>query len=217
MVKELKKDNSLLNTFISELRDVELQKDPMRFRKNLKRIGQVFAYEISKQLDYSEYEINTPLGTAEMQLPKKSPVLATVLRAGLPFHEGFLDFFDHSESAFISAFRKHKKDDDIDFAVEVEYLSCPELDNRVLILNDPMLATGSSLVRVYKALAANGTPSHWHVASVLSTPEGIEQIKKAFPSNLTIWTGSVDDELTAHGYIVPGLGDAGDLSYGKKS
>jgi uracil phosphoribosyltransferase len=215
MVKILSRENSILNTFIAELRDEYIQKDSMRFRKNLERIGEIMAYEISKKLYYGEQEIITPLGVSNMTTVKYQPVLATILRAGLPLHNGFLNFFDQAESTFISAYRKHHSNED-NFQIKIDYLSSSLIDDRIIILNDTMLATGASIVATYKALLKYGTPKHLHIACVISSSEGLEYVKKHLPENTSIWVVVVDEELTAQGYIVPGLGDAGDLSYGEK-
>ncbi|MDD4214354.1 MAG: uracil phosphoribosyltransferase, partial [Bacteroidales bacterium] len=192
-----------------------IQKDSMRFRRNFERIGEIFAYEISKQLAYETREVTTPLGVAEVPVLISFPVLATILRAGLPLHQGLLNFFDHSENAFISAYRYHYKDGQFD--IRVEYTSSPELTDKVLILSDPMLATGASLVLTHKSLLENGKPSHTHIVTIVASTQGVEYIKKNFSSkNTTLWIGALDDELTAQAYIVPGLGDAGDLAYGIK-
>lgn len=214
-VTELGKQPSVLNHFIAELRDVNTQSDRMRFRRNLERTGELLAYEISKDFDFESALITTPLGQAPTELLREQPVLLTILRAGLPFHQGFLNYFDRAPSAFVSAFRKHKNNSD-DFVVEVEYLSTPDLEGKVVVLNDPMLATGSSIVRVYRALLKHGTPRQLVVACVLATEEGIAHLKSNLPANTRLYAAVVDTELTAHGYIVPGLGDAGDLAYGPK-
>lgn len=214
MIQELGKENTLLNQFIAEMRDVEVQGDQMRFRKNLERTGEICAYEISKKLEWIKKEVTTPLGTSEVSVLKQQPVIASILRAGLPFHQGMLNFFDKAENAFISAYRKHRKDGTFD--VQVEYMSCPDLTDKILILCDPMLATGASIELVYKALFRNGRPKHIHIASVIASIQGVDYIKKNLPNNISIWCCAIDDELTAQAYIVPGLGDAGDLSYGNK-
>lgn len=206
--------NSLIHEFISELRNVEVQNDSMRFRRNLERIGEIFAYEISKTLPYENRDITTPLGIATMPLLVKQPVIATILRAGLPVHQGILNYFDRAENAFVSAYRKHHKDNS--FEIKIEYLSSPDLNEKTLILCDPMLATGQSMYLAYKALLKMGTPTHIHVIGVIASVEGVNYVKANFPENTTLWLGAVDDELTAKSYIVPGLGDAGDLAYGKK-
>ncbi|MEI6487892.1 MAG: uracil phosphoribosyltransferase [Bacteroidota bacterium] len=206
--------NSVFNQFISEIRDVNIQNDSMRFRRNLERMGEIIAYEISKTLSYESSEVTTPLGIANMSLLKDQPVIATILRAGLPLHQGILHYFDRAQNAFISAYRKHHKDGSFD--IKVEYLSSPDLNDKILILCDPMLATGASMVLTYKTLLQRGKPRHTHIVSVIASVEGVEYAKKHLPENVTIWCGAVDDELTAHSYIVPGLGDAGDLAYGNK-
>jgi len=214
-IRHLGKENSLFNHFIAELRSADRQKDSMRFRRNLERVGEVFAYEISKELHYKEQEIVTPLGIANMQLLHKMPVLATILRAGLPMHQGFLNYFDQSENAFVSAFRKHYRDGS--FEIQVDYISSPVLDNKVLILIDPMLATGKSMLLTYQEMLFYGTPSHVHFVSAIGSVQGIKYLQsKLSPSNSTIWVGAIDEELTVQSYIVPGLGDAGDLAYGSK-
>jgi len=185
----------------------------MRFRRNLERIGEVAAYEISKVLPFVEKEIQTPLGTAVHKVLKEQPVLATILRAGLPMHQGLLNYFDQADNAFISAFRKHHKDGS--FEISLDYVSCPELEKRILIISDPMLATGSSLVKTIHFLKGEGRPSAIHIVSAIACTVGIEYVQREEPS-VTIWCGDIDDELTAKGYIVPGLGDAGDLAYGNK-
>ena len=215
MIHELGKENTILNQFIAEMRDVEMQNDRMRFRKNLERAGEICAYEISKKLEWEKKEITTPLGTSAVSVLKQQPVIATILRAGLPFHQGILNFFDKAENAFISAYRKHHKDGSFD--VQVEYMSCPDdLTDKTLILCDPMLATGTSLELAYKALMRNGKPKHIHIATVIASMQGVDYIKKNLPNNISIWCCAIDDELTAQAYIVPGLGDAGDLAYGNK-
>ena len=215
MVVNLGTQNSIVNQFIGEIRDAAVQSDSMRFRKNMERIGEVFAYEISKQLEYETREVITSLGTAEVPMLKTQPVLGTILRAGLPLHQGLLNFFDRAENAFVTAYREHRKDDE--FAVKVEYASCPELEGKILILNDPMLATGHSMFSSYKELINNGKPLHTHLVSVLASIQGIEYLKRVmYNYDVTIWVGAIDDELTAQGYIVPGLGDAGDLAFGRK-
>jgi len=213
MIVNLSQQHSLISNWIAEIRDVNIQPDRMRFRRNLERIGEVAAYEISKVLPFVEKEIQTPLGIAEHKVLKEQPVLATILRAGLPLHQGLLSFFDHADNAFISAYRKHHKDGS--FEISLEYISCPELDNRVLIISDPMLATGSSLVKTIHFLKEEGNPREIHIVTAIACTVGIEYVKREEPA-VTIWCGDIDDELTAKGYIVPGLGDAGDLAYGNK-
>jgi uracil phosphoribosyltransferase len=213
MVINLSEQHSLVTNWIAELRDVEVQNDRMRFRRNLERLGEVIAYEISKTLPFEEKEIQTPLGIAESKVIKDQPVLATILRAGLPFHQGLLNFFDKADNAFISAYRKHRKDGSFD--ISLDYISSPEIDDRVLIISDPMLATGSSLVKAIQFLREEGKPREIHVVTAIACTVGIEFVKREHPS-VTIWCGDIDDELTAKGYIVPGLGDAGDLAFGLK-
>lgn len=215
MVHILQHQQSVANVFIAELRDEIIQKDPLRFRRNLERLGEILAYEISKMLDYKDAEVVTPLGIAETRLPAEQPVIATILRAGLPLHQGMLNFFDRAENCFISAYRKHHKDGSFD--IKVEYLSSPSLTDKVLILCDPMLATGQSMYLAYKAIAAShGKPKQLHIVSAIASREGLEYTRSHFPDTTRIWLGAVDDELTAKSYIVPGLGDAGDLAFGEK-
>jgi uracil phosphoribosyltransferase len=215
MINNLGKNGSLLNQYLAEMRDVELQKDSLRFRQNMERVGEIFAYEISKTLEWEEKEVITSLGTACCQVLKNQPVIATILRAGLPMHQGILRFFDKAENAFISAFRKHHKNGRFD--IQVEYTSSPEINDKILILSDPMLATGSSMVLSYKELRRRGEPKHTHFVSALASVQGIEFLKKNLSSDsYSLWVGAVDDELTAQAYIVPGLGDAGDLAFGSK-
>ncbi|MDE6494423.1 MAG: uracil phosphoribosyltransferase [Bacteroidales bacterium] len=214
-IKILDSRPSWFNRFMSELRDKDIQKDSMRFRENLRRIGQIFAYEISKQLAYGPKMVTTPLGEKNMQVPVEDPVIASILRAGLPLHEGVLSFFDRAENAFISAYRKH--DETGAFRIKMDYVSCPDLQDKTLILCDPMLATGSSMDVCYHGLLDYGTPAHTHLVSVIAAQEGLDYLQKHLPyENCTLWVGSVDEELTAQSYIVPGLGDAGDLAFGCK-
>lgn len=214
MVHILGASNSVFNQFIAEIRDVNVQNDSMRFRRNMERMGEIIAYEISKTLNYEEREITTPLGIANVSMPKEQPVIATILRAGLPVHQGVLNYFDRGENAFISAYRRHHKDGSFD--IQVEYLSTPDLNDKVLILCDPMLATGASMVLAYQALLKRGRARHTHIVSIIASAEGLDYAKKHLPENVTFWCGAVDEELTAQSYIVPGLGDAGDLSFGTK-
>jgi uracil phosphoribosyltransferase len=215
MIHILGNKRSILNQFIAEMRDVDIQQDSLRFRRNMERAGEVFAYEISKTLAWESREVTTTLGVAQCEVLKDQPVIATILRAGLPLHQGLLNYFDKAENAFISAFRKHRKDGRFD--IQIEYSSSPSLDDKVLIMGDPMLATGSSMVLAYKELANKGTPKHTHIVSVVASLQGIEYLKKHLLSDsFTLWLGAVDDELTARAYIVPGLGDAGDLAFGSK-
>lgn len=215
MVLELVKQRSVAAHFLAELRDVDVQKDAMRFRRNLERIGEVMALELSRTMEYRETEVTSPLGIATVQLLAEQPVLATILRAGLPLHQGMLNYFDKADSAFISAYRKHRKGED-GFDIHVEYLSSPSLEDRVLVLCDPMLATGRSMVLVYKALLRLGKPKALHVVSAIASAEGLEYAKLHLPPGTRFWLGAVDEEMTAQAYIVPGLGDAGDLAYGAK-
>jgi uracil phosphoribosyltransferase len=213
MVINLSEQHSLVSNWVGELRNIAVQEDRMRFRRNLERIAEVAAYEISKVLDWEEREITTPLGTAACKCLKEEPVLATILRAGLPMHNGLLNYFDRADNAFISAYRKHHPDGT--FEIALEYMASPEIENRVLIISDPMLATGASLVKTIQFLRDEGQFSHLHIVCAIACTVGIEYVKRAEP-RATIWCGDIDDELTAKGYIVPGLGDAGDLAYGVK-
>ena len=206
--------SSLYNKFLSELRDAQIQKDSMRFRKNLERIGEITAYEISKELDSQPLTTNTPLGVSQTNVPKDNLVLATILRAGLPLHTGLLNYFDHAENCFISAYRKHSSADD--FEVEIEYLASPNVQGKVVLLSDTMLASGQSMVLAYKALLKRGTPSKVHIVSVIGSQQGIDLVSENFPENTTLWIGGVDPKMTTQSYIVPGLGDAGDLAFGEK-
>ncbi|MBP7514102.1 MAG: uracil phosphoribosyltransferase [Flavobacteriales bacterium] len=215
MVVRMNSERSVVNTFIAELRDETVQKDPLRFRRNLERIGEVMAYELSKTFGYSEKEVISPLGTARVELADDKPVLATILRAGLPLHQGLLNYFDRADCAFVSAYRKHRTGED-GFDIEVEYMSSPSLEDRVVIISDPMLATGRSMVLVYKALLRLGKPKAVHIVSVIASAEGMEHVKSHLPPNTRIWVAAVDEEMTAQAYIVPGLGDAGDLAFGAK-
>jgi uracil phosphoribosyltransferase len=215
MIHNLSQQNSVFNQFLSEIRDVSIQKDSMRFRRNLERIGEIFAYEVSKTLNYEHAKTTTSLGEAESKILAVQPVIATILRAGLPLHIGLLNYFDKAQNAFVSAYRRHHKDNT--FEIMLEYVACPDLNNEVLILCDPMLATGSSMVLTYKALIAKGIPSHTHIVTAIASQQGLDHIKANMPNlNYTIWCGAVDEELTAQSFIVPGLGDAGDLAFGSK-
>lgn len=215
MTHLLGKNSSLLSEYIAEVRDINIQKDSMRFRRNMERMGEIFAYEISKTLEFEPREVITTLGAAQCQALKEQPVIGTILRAGLPLHQGIHNFFDKAENAFISAYRKHRKDGRFD--IQVEYTSSPLLAGKVLILSDPMLATGASMVLAYKELISRGIPLHTHIVAVLASAQGLEYLKKNLPDHkFTFWLGEVDDELTAKAYIVPGLGDAGDLAFGSK-
>lgn len=213
MLFDLSQTPSVANQFLAELRDVHKQTDPMRFRRNLERLGEVLGYELSKSLPYAPAEVETPLGVAATQLPVQQPILATILRAGLPMHQGLLNYFDQAENAFVSAYRLHHKDGT--FEISVEYISCPRIDDRIVILCDPMLATGASMVKVAQALMRFGTPSELHLVAAIASVDGIQYVRRQLPL-AKIWVGAVDDELTAKSYIVPGLGDAGDLAFGPK-
>ncbi|MCJ7465934.1 MAG: uracil phosphoribosyltransferase [Maribacter sp.] len=215
IVHHLGEQNSLLNQFISEIRDIEIQKDAMRFRRNIERIGEVLSYELSKTLKYSKETVTTPLGSTEIPLAKDRLVLCSVLRAGLPLHQGMLNYFDRAENAFISAYRHHPDDEDA-FEVIVKYFAAPSLDGKTLVLSDPMLATGKTLENVLNALKEHGVPEQIHIVSVIGSTNGIEHIKKVFPKSTHLWIAAIDQELTAKGYIIPGLGDAGDLAFGVK-
>lgn len=214
MVINLSREHSLVGNWMAEIRDTELQRDRMRFRRNLERIGEVAAYEISKKLPTVNTEIQTPLGIAMCNVLAEQPVLATILRAGLPLHQGLLNYFDKADAAYVSAYRKHNKSDG-SFEISLEYLSSPELDDRILILSDPMLATGASLVKTIQYLRAEGEPSQIHIVTAIACTIGIELVQREVPA-ATLWCGAIDEELTAKGYIVPGLGDAGDLAFGVK-
>ncbi len=214
MVHVLGASNSIFNQFIAEIRDEVVQKDSMRFRRNIERLGEIFAYEISKKINYEVREVNTPLGIANVSVPEEQPVVASILRAGLPLHQGVLNYFDKAQNAFISAYRRHHKDGSFD--IQVEYLASPDLNGKFLILCDPMLASGSSMVLTYQALLRRGIPAHTHIVSVIASSEGLDYVKKHLPENITLWIGAIDEELTAQSYIVPGLGDAGDLAFGEK-
>lgn len=215
MTHNLSHQNSVFSQFIAEIRDTEIQKDSMRFRKNLERIGEIFAYEISKTLDYETVETSTPLGVAESKILSEQPVVATILRAGLPMHLGILNYFDKAQNAFVSAYRRHHKNNN--FEIALEYVACPDLQDKVVILCDTMLASGSSVVLTCKALLTKGTPKHIHIVSAIASAQGINHVKASLPSsNFTLWCGAIDEELTAQAYIVPGLGDAGDLAFGDK-
>ena len=213
MVKNLSAEHSLISNWVSELRDVDVQNDRMRFRRNLERIAEVIGYEISKHLESEEKEVTTPMGMATCKVLKHQPVLATILRAGLAMHNGLLSYFDRADNAFLSAYRKHNEDGSFD--IRLEYMSCPEIEGRVVIISDPMLATGSSLVKSIQHLKDEGDIKELHIVCAIACTVGIEYVLRAEPK-ATIWCGDIDDELTAKGYIVPGLGDAGDLAYGSK-
>lgn len=207
--------NSLISQYMMELRNVDIQGDRLRFRRNLERIGQIMAFEISRTMNYKDVEVTTPLDKVDCKVIADGVVLATIFRAGIPFHQGFLQYFDYAENAFVSAYRKYKEKENFD--VCIEYLASPNLDGKVLIIADPMLATGASMELSYRALLTKGTPAHIHVASVIASQHAIDYIAKVFPEDrTTVWVGAVDPHINSHSYIVPGLGDAGDLAYGVK-
>ena len=214
-VNHLLEENSIAGKFVAELRDVNVQKDRMRFRRNIERLGEVLGYELSKQLSFSEKNITTPLGNSKIQLPESDVVICSILRAGLPLHNGLLNYFDDAENSFISAYRHHPNNDE-NFEIVVEYLASPSLEGKTLILADPMLATGKSFVNVMKALKQMGTPKEIHLVAVIGAEEGIALLEKEFPKDSRLWIATIDKELNDHGYILPGLGDAGDLCYGGK-
>ena len=215
VIHSLGDGNSLLNKFVSEIRENRTQRDSMRFRRNIERIGEILGYELSKTLNYRNQTVQTPLGTKEMSLPLDDLVLCSVLRAGLPLHQGLLNYFDNAENAFISAFRHHRGDEDA-FEVIVKYFAAPSLENKTLVLTDPMLATGKTLENVLNALKNHGSPKQIHIISVIGSQSGIEHIKAVFPESTHLWIAAIDFELNNRGYIVPGIGDAGDLAFGEK-
>jgi uracil phosphoribosyltransferase len=214
-IHNLSKTPSILNSFMSEIRDKTIQKDSMRFRRNIERIGEILGYELSKSLSYDDYKTETPLGISNTVLHKKDIVLCSILRAGVPLHNGLLNYFDAAENAFISAYRQHKHNPE-SFEIIVEYLACPSLENKTLILADPMLATGQSMVATFEALKPFGTPKEIHLVSVIGAQEGVDYVSKAFDGNAHLWIAAVDETLNEKGYIIPGLGDAGDLAFGNK-
>ena len=214
MVIDLSKHHSLLNHWVAELRDVHVQNDRMRFRRNIERIGEVAAYELSKTLRFKTVDVTTPLGIASTSLLEEQPVLGTILRAGLPLHQGLLNYFDKADNAFISAYRKHHPDGS--FEISLEYLSCPDLNNRILILCDPMLATGASIVETIQAIQKTYTPAQIHIVVTIASQKGIEHVEKELGAAIPIWCAAIDPILNDKSYIVPGLGDAGDLAFGTK-
>lgn len=214
-IHNLSKENSILNSFLSEIRDNTIQKDRMRFRRNIERIGEILGYEMSKQLDYKNASIPTPLGNSDTSLLENDIVLCSILRAGVPLHNGLLNYFDNAENAFISAYRHHKENPE-SFEIVVEYLACPSLENKTLVLADPMLATGQSMVATFEALKPFGTPKEVHLVSVIGAQQGVDFIANSFSKKTHLWIAAIDDILNSKGYIVPGLGDAGDLAFGEK-
>jgi len=214
MIFELGKENSIFNNFLSEVRDEKVQQDRLRFRRNMQRMSEILAYEVSKKLKYSPESVTTPLGEATVNTLDDEVVVATILRAGLPMQEGLLNYFDHADAAFVSAYRKHKSGDDYD--IEVEYSTCPNIDGKVLIIADPMLATGQSMFECYKELLKNGNPKSIHILSIIASDEGMSFIQDKLPKATKYWIGAIDHALTAQSYIVPGIGDAGDLAFGDK-
>ena len=215
-VINLSECNSVVNLYLSEIRDTAYQQNRLLFRNNIRRIGEMMAYEMSKTLDYASHEINTPLGTSPINLPTDQVLLATILRAGLPFHQGFLDVFDHAENAFVSAYRMYTNREHTEVGVHTEYIAAPPVEGKTLIIADPMLATGGSMEASYEALLKTGQPAKVHVACVISTQEGIDVVAQALPEDATLWTAAIDPGMNEHKYIVPGFGDAGDLCYGEK-
>ncbi len=206
---------SLVSQYLAEMRDISVQSDRLRFRRNLERLGEIFAYEISKTLEYKKLAVTTPLGVeAECGVIAEQIVLATIFRAGVPFHQGFLRYFDNAENAFVSAYRKYKEKENFD--ILIEYLASPRLDGKTLILCDPMLATGASMEFSYKALLTKGAPAKLHVASVIASQQAVDYMQSVMPAEAELWVGVIDDRINDHSYIVPGLGDAGDLAYGTK-
>lgn len=213
----LSDNNSIVNQYLAELRNVNYQQNRLLFRNNITRIGEMMAYEISKTLSYEARDVTTPLGTARVNMPTDKIVLATIFRAGLPFHTGFLNVFDHAGNAFVSAYREYTDDSHTEVGIHVEYLATPSIDDKTLIIADPMLATGGSMELGYKAFLTHGTPKRIHVACVIAAPDGIEHVKNSLPADrTTVWCAAIDPALNEHKYIVPGFGDAGDLCYGGK-
>lgn len=215
IVHDLSKQNSIINQFILEMRDVSIQRDSMRFRKNIERIGEILSYEMSKTLDYSLEIVKTPLGQKEMSVPVPDIVVCSILRAAIPLHNGILRFFDKAENAFVSAYRNHPNNDEA-FEVIVDYLASPSIEGKTLILTDPMLATGKTLENVLHSFKSHGAPKQIHIISIIGAKPGIEYLETIFPENTQLWIAAVDDKLNSRGYILPGLGDAGDLAFGEK-
>jgi uracil phosphoribosyltransferase len=215
-VIDFSKSNSIINKYMAEMRDRDYQKNRLLFRNNIMRIGELIAYELSKTLNYEERTVETPLGTAHVNVPTDRLVLGTIFRAGLPFHQGFLNIFDHAANAFVSAYREYTDEAHTQVGIHVEYLATPSLDDATLLIVDPMLATGGSMEMGYKALLTKGTPRAVHVVCVIATPQGIDHIAKTLPDDTTVWCAAIDPALNEHQYIVPGFGDAGDLCFGDK-
>jgi uracil phosphoribosyltransferase len=214
---DLSKNNSIINQFLAEMRDVDYQQNRLLFRNNIMRVGEMMAYEISKTLDYVPRNVQTPLGVSTVNVPADKVILATIFRAGLPFHNGFLNVFDHAGNAFVSAYREYTDNEHTQVGIHVEYLATPSVEGKTLIIADPMLATGGSMELGYKAFLTKGTPKRIHVACVIASPEGIEHVKNTFPDDkTTVWCAAIDPGMNEHKYIVPGFGDAGDLCYGDK-
>lgn len=215
-VINLSDGNTIMNKYLAEIRDIEYQKNRLLFRNNIERIGQVMAYEISKHLDYKAQMVTTPLGTLNINLPQDELLIATVLRAGLPFHQGFLEMFDHADNAFVSAYRMYTNREHTQVGVHTEYMASPSIEGKTLLIVDPMLATGGSMAASYEALAKTGKPKAVHIACVIATPEGIDVVRNAVPEDTTLWAAAIDPGMNEHKYIVPGFGDCGDLCYGEK-
>ncbi|MBO6296393.1 MAG: uracil phosphoribosyltransferase [Prevotella sp.] len=215
-IVNLSEQNSVLNRFMAEVRDMEYQQNRLLFRNNIVRIGEVMAYEMSKALDYTQQDVKTPLGTATVNMPEQNIVLATVLRAGLPFHQGFLNVFDHAENAFVSAYRMYTNREHTEVGVHTEYMAAPSVEGKTLIIVDPMLATGGSMVASYEALLKTGKPKKVHIACVIAVPEGLEMLRDNVDEDTTVWCAAIDEGMNEHKYIVPGFGDAGDLCFGEK-
>jgi uracil phosphoribosyltransferase len=210
----LSAQNSLIHQFVTELRDIDIQADRMRFRRNLERLGEIFAYEISKTLQYGEFEVETSMGISNSKILATTPILATILRAGIPMHQGLLNFYDQADNAFVTTYRRQHKDGT--FEIHMDYVSCPNIDGKPLIICDPMIATGMSMTTAIEGILKHGTPSHIHIVGAIASTDGIEHLERTLP-NASIWVAAIDEELTARSYIVPGLGDAGDLAYGDKN
>lgn len=214
-IHDFSQGQSILNTFMSEIRDNGIQKDRLKFRRNIERIGEILGYEMSKNFTYKNKVVKTPLGEKNMNLPNEEVVLCSILRAGVPLHNGLLNYFDSAENAFISAYRQHKNDPE-SFEIVVEYLACPSLEGKTLVLADPMLATGQSMVATFEALKPFGTPKNIHIVAVIGAQDGVDYINKHLPENANLWIAGIDASLNKKGYIIPGLGDAGDLAFGEK-